>query len=93
MDLTINRLHASRGKRKRIMMCHTALALKAEGFIGVRVDGTSVELRRPGERRYEAGCYNLSDRLSNNITKYDEGKPFKTGTYRIAGLKRPTKKS
>lgn len=92
MDLTINRNHARLGKRSRPMKCPTALALKAEGFIGVRVDGEMVEARTKGERRnWWNTRYDLSAKLMTAIEEYDKGAPFKTGTYRISGLKRPLK--
>lgn len=91
MDLTINRAHARLGKRNRLMKHPVALALKAEGFVGVRVWNDMVEFREPGQPRFGSRFAFLPKSLQKTIVDHDNGKPFKVGTYRIAGLRRPKK--
>lgn len=90
MDLTINRAHARLGLRRRTGSCPTALALKELGFENVYVDGDIIRIDRSPS---DDGClyYDIPNTLNNAIEEYDNGKPFKVGTYRIKGLKRPRK--
>jgi hypothetical protein len=89
MDLRINRAHARLGERGEAESCPTAVALNCIGFGRVEVDGEqAIIFSEDGEREY----FDLPNTLQKAIEKYDNGKPFKVGTYRIKGLPRPKHK-
>lgn len=88
MDLTINRAHARLGERGKMESCPTAVALSCAGFSVKAVWGDMVGVK-DGEN--STGWYDLPATLQKAIEAYDEGAPFKVGTYRIKGLKRPKK--
>lgn len=81
MDLTITRKHSYRAGRMDVNDCPTVRALEDVGIQGaevhnhiIKVDGKKYKIPRP---------------LAKAIVRWDEGKSFNYGTYRIAGLKRP----
>lgn len=93
MDLVISKKHTNRASRGNGLHCPAARAFKEAGFKGVNVNGGEI-----GEYYVffdtESGRkeHKLPLTLIKAIEKFDDGEPFKIGTYRIAGLERPTKK-
>jgi hypothetical protein len=59
------------------------MALRDVGFSDALVDAKAINA--DGKWR------KMSKTLIAVISDYDKGEPFRTGTYRIAGLKKPTK--
>ena len=78
MDLTISRRHVAQGRRLVSDRCPTALALKSVGFLDARVT-TGVKWK----------TFTMPNSLRDTIEYYDAGGAFKTGTYRITGVRRP----
>lgn len=89
MDLRINRAHARLGHRSNGESCPTAVALRCAGFTEIYVGNTTIKIGDWVNQR----SFNIPRGLRNAIANFDEGKPFKVGTYRISGLKRPRRKS
>jgi len=83
MDLMIGRNHTRGARRGDFTACPTARALKAAGFKSVEVLDDRITV--------DGETYELPSTLANAIQNFDQGKPFKIGKYRIAGLERPSK--
>jgi hypothetical protein len=87
MDLKIDKSHTRGSRRNDTCYCPTGIAFKRAGFEDVRVYQTSGCVRDP-----KTNClveFPLPTKLISAIIDFDQGKPFKIGTYRIKGLKRP----
>lgn len=85
MDLVISKSHTQYARRGSTFSCPAAKALRALGFKEVAVDEGGATL--DGKR------YKFPKELRTVIENYDmSGDDFKHGTYRIPGLKRPSKK-
>lgn len=96
MDLRINRAHARLARRPGpVSTDPVSEALICAGFGYAETATSSESLTGKGfvyvEPEYQD--YPLSKRLEKVLAAWsDESKPFKVGTYRIPGLKRPTRK-
>lgn len=85
MDLEITKSHAYNATRRQGEGCPTYRALKAAGFKAVWVSEDDIEV--------DGKVFKIPQTLVKAINDFDDGKPFKTGTYRIPGLKAPMAKS
>ena len=85
MDLVISAKHTSRASRGDGQRCPTYRALRDAGFEGVYVDNTYVTV--------DGKNYKMPKTLTKAINEFDDGKAFKLGTYRIAGLELPKAES
>lgn len=81
MDLTITKKHTRYARRQQSNHCPTARAFRDVGFKTVSVGNETVMLN------WEV--YDLPETLKKAIDEFDSGKPFRSGTYRIAGVERP----
>lgn len=92
MDITINKKHAHYARRENLTSCPAARAFRCAGFKGVEVDGDYVEFITKTENDGDdTVSYALPKTLRDAIRDFDSGKPFRLGTYRIAGLRKPVK--
>lgn len=85
MNLVISKKHTTYARRGNTFSCPAAKALRELGFKEVSVDETGATL--DGKR------YKFPKKLGNVIEAYDQGEAFVHGTYRIAGLRKPSKAS
>ncbi len=96
MDLRVNRAHARLAKTRPTHMADEPIstALRCAGFRYAETAQSDESLTGRGFVYVEPDYRNfpMSKRLEAALGDWMEGKPFKVGTYRIPGLKRPIKK-